>query len=157
MAVTYTTAAEVASLIRTPCFTACTTPCCGLFDVACETNTDAATNLATAISCDCRTPACGTITTHDTSAAGVGAVVTITADNGEIGGCITLVSSSATRLLTSGTTLTGGQGREIIDLKLIGMCSGEISMNFINTPMADGIFLESIGCGTSGRLAIVYE
>ena len=126
---------------------------CTEWDIDC-CNCMGATNLALAITCDGRTPV--TVPTHDTTAAAVCAVVTITADEGSLGNCIDLASSSAGRLLTSGLFLTGGLGREVIEIDLVGATSGEISMPYFNHPMNLGIFIDYIA-GTTGRLTIIYE
>jgi len=125
--------------------------CMGEWDNTCMS----ATNLAVVLCMDNRTPV--TVPTHDICmAVAVGCVVTITADPGEVGSCIDLASSSATRLLTSGAFLCGGVGREVIEIDLVDATSGEISIPYFNHPMRDGIFVDYIA-GTTGRLTIVYE
>ncbi len=128
---------------------------CGEWDIGCS-NTVAATALAVAIACDCRFPCCTTVPTHDVTGAAMCTIVTVTADAGEIGSTIPLISSDVTRLLTSGSTLTGGVGEEIFEISLVAATSGEITMNFINRPMSDGIFIDYIS-GTTGRLVIIFE
>jgi len=128
---------------------------CGEWDIT-GTCCQAATALAAAFAADCRNPCCATICTHAVTGAAVAATVTITADAGAVGDCITLVSSNATRLLTSGATLCGGIGAEVIEIDLVGATSGEISMPYFNHPMRDGIFIDYIS-GTTGRLGIIYE
>jgi len=96
--------------------------CAGEWDNSCMSST----NFATVVMCDGRTPV--TVPTHDVSGVAVACVVTITADAGEVGSCIDLASSSATRLLTSGAFLSGGVGREVIEIDLVGATSGEISI-----------------------------
>jgi len=120
-----------------------------------STDAATATDLADSIDDDIRAGI--TVPTHDVSSVAVAAVVTVTADNGTIGSCIDLTSSSATRLLTTGAGfLTGGLGTEVIEIDLVGATSGEISMPYFNHPMADGIFVEFIA-GTTGRLTLIFE
>ena len=125
--------------------------CMGEWDNSCMSST----NFATVVQADGRAPV--TVPTHDiATAANMCCVVTLTADPGEVGSCIDLTSSSAARLLTSGATLTGGVGREVIEIDLVGATSGEISIPYFNHPMRDGIFIDYIA-GTTGRLSIIYE
>jgi hypothetical protein len=125
--------------------------CCGCWDSSCMS----ATNLATVIQCDTRTGV--TVPTHGIAlAANVACVVTITADPGAVGSCIDLSSTDAATLAVSGAFLTGGSGKEVIEIDLVGATSGEISMPYFNHPMKDGIFIDYIS-GASGRLTIIYE
>jgi len=83
-----------------------TTPCSGLFKVNCETDCVAATNLATAINCDCRA---GVFL--DVTAAACTATVTVTAMcSGASSNVITLATDCMTRIAITccETTLTGG-------------------------------------------------
>ena len=126
--------------------------CCGCWDATCMP----ATNLATVLQADVRTGI--TVPTHGiATAANVCCVVTITADPGARGSEICLSSNTAARLLTSGLFLTGGLGREVIEINLVAATSGEISMPYFNHPMRDGIFIDNITAGASGRLTFIFE
>jgi len=114
-----------------------------------------ATNLATVLQGDTRTGI--TVPTHSiVTAVNACCVVTLTADDGTVGNCIDLSSSTGVRLAVSGAFLTGGTGREVIEIDLVGATSGEISMPYFNHPMRDGIFVEYL-CGASGRLTFIFE
>ena len=125
--------------------------CCGCWDATCMD----ACNLATVIQADVRTGI--TVPTHGiATAVNMCCVITITADDGAVGSCICLSSNDAAALAVSGSTLTGGLGREVIEIALVGVTSGEISMPYFNHPMRDGIFVDHIS-GCTGRLTFIYE
>jgi len=133
--------------------------CCGDFDIRVSDN---ATALAftVAVNCDCRQPACGTVTTHDITACDTCAVVCLTADViGQTGNgiCLTTTAMCMTIVVAPTTGFFGcGTGDAIITIDLVGATSGGLCYPYINTTFNEGLFID-VGCGATGNLTIVFE
>jgi len=121
------------------------------FSVDCS-DCAAATDLAAAITADCRVGI--TVPLLDQTGASVCAVVTITAEAGDDGSLIDLSSNDAGTLAVSGAFLSGGAGSKV--MTVTGNANNHFSAPYINHPVKVGIFVDAIS-GTSGTISIVYE
>ncbi len=122
------------------------------FSVCC-TNCVIATDLALSITCDTRTGL--TVPLLDQVGAAVCAVVTVTADAGQDGNLIGLVSNDAATLAVSGAFLTGGTGQKVITVEAEAD-GGYFLAPYINHPVALGIQVDAVS-GNTGAITIVYE